>query len=134
MLSYIYYVFFFLCFRESLAYSEEIEEIMRLLHDTCVSQTGVDENLIAKIRVGDFVEDNNLKCYLRCLMVEVSSMDENGIVDEEMVVNAMPEELIEFAEPVIRSCGTVKGVDDCDTAFQTNKCYYFKDPEHYLAV
>ncbi|XP_046614669.1 general odorant-binding protein 69a-like isoform X2 [Neodiprion virginianus] len=94
-------------------------EMLQMLHDTCVGQTGVAEDLIVEARTGNFADDPKLKF-------------DDGNIDVETIVAVLPEHIVGDAEPVVRSCGTVKGSDDCDTAFQTNKCWYNGVPDRYM--
>ncbi|RLZ02132.1 Odorant binding protein 6 [Cephus cinctus] len=134
MLLYVCCVFFLLGFGNSHGVSDEMMEMAKMLHDSCVSETGVDEGLIEKCRDGVFTEDSNLKCYIKCIMDQVSGMTDDGEVDEETVISMLPEEMQSETAPTIRECGTVRGSDNCDTAFQTHKCYYAKNPENYFLV
>lgn len=51
------------------------------------------------------------------------------MIDSEAVIELMPESVRGQVAPVIRTCGTKIGVDACDNAFLTNKCYYEQNPE-----
>ncbi|XP_046614665.1 general odorant-binding protein 56d-like isoform X2 [Neodiprion virginianus] len=102
-------------FGKSMAMSDEMQEMAQMLRNTCVAETGVAEDLIIKCRSGDFTDDPKLKF-------------DNGEIDVDTLVAMLPEEILGKAEPVLRSCGTIKGTDDCDSVYQTNKCYYDKSP------
>lgn len=73
--------------------SEEMQELIDMLHKTCQTQAGADEGnikfsfafkcfihksftlgLISKAQKGDFTDDGNLKCYMKCLMSEMSTV------------------------------------------------------------
>ncbi|XP_046422721.1 general odorant-binding protein 56d-like isoform X1 [Neodiprion pinetum] len=114
-------------FGKSMAMSDEMQEMAQMLHNTCVAETGVAEDLIIKCRSGDFTDDPKLKCYMLCLLNQISAFDD-GEIDVDTLVAMLPEEILGKAEPVLRSCGTIKGTDDCDSVYQTNKCYYDKSP------
>ncbi|XP_046743565.1 general odorant-binding protein 56d-like isoform X2 [Diprion similis] len=107
--------------------TEEMQEMAQMLHDTCVAESGVAEDLIVKCRSGDFADDPKLKCYMLCLLNQISAF-EDGEIDIDTLLAVLPEEILGDAESVLRGCGTVKGSDDCDSVFQTNKCYYGKSP------
>jgi hypothetical protein len=68
---------------------EEMQELVDTLHNTCVDETGVAEgegdsetevhhftlsvaDVIGKAQKGDFVEDDKLKCYMKCIMEQMA--------------------------------------------------------------
>ncbi|KAJ3633281.1 hypothetical protein MTP99_010241 [Tenebrio molitor] len=113
---------------------EEMQELVDTLHNTCVDETGVAEDVIGKAQKGDFVEDDKLKCYMKCIMEQMACIDDGGTVDVEATIAVLPEEYQAKADPIIRKCGTKIGVDACDNAFLTNKCWYEGDPDEYFLV
>ncbi|CAH2050333.1 unnamed protein product, partial [Iphiclides podalirius] len=52
--------------------SEDIQEIIRHVHNECVGKIGVAEEDITNCENGIFKEDTKLKCYMYCLLEEVS--------------------------------------------------------------
>ncbi|XP_012265247.2 general odorant-binding protein 83a-like [Athalia rosae] len=121
-------------FDKSLALSDEVQEMVKMLHDSCVEETGVTEALIDGARTGNFAEDNSLKCYMKCLMMQLSALTDDGDIDVETVISMLPDEMKADGEPIIRACGTVKGADECDTVFLTQKCYYQQSPTKYFLI
>ncbi|GLV48641.1 Odorant-binding protein 69a [Carabus blaptoides fortunei] len=114
--------------------SEEMKELMAMLHETCVDETGVNEDLISATMKGKFPEDGPLKCYMKCILVQGAGMDEDGIIDVEAIIAMLPDELQADVPSGMRKCGTQTGVDDCDTAFKTNKCWYEHMPAKYFLI
>nr|UEN71176.1 odorant-binding protein 11 [Gregopimpla kuwanae] len=68
---------------------------------------------------------------MKCLLTTAQIMDEEGKIDVDLFVSAIPEEYLSIAEPMLRECGNIRGVDNCDTAFLTNKCWYSMQPKFY---
>lgn len=72
--------------------SEEMQELVDMLHKTCVEETGaaegskIEKKYIRKVgtmkdyfsedivnaRMGDFSESDNFKCYIKCLMTQMA--------------------------------------------------------------
>nr|USH46139.1 odorant binding protein 9 [Apriona germarii] len=112
-----------------LGLSEEIQELVNMLHTTCVDETGTQEDYIEKAKNGEFVDDEKFKCYLMCVMSQMACIDEDGIVDVDATIAVIPEEYQELAAPIIRKCDTQKGSTPCENAWLTHKCYYNENPE-----
>lgn len=52
------------------------------------------------------------------------------MIDTELVLSILPDELkTETTIKGITSCGTKVGIDHCDNAFLTNKCWYDASPK-----
>ncbi|XP_025837222.1 general odorant-binding protein 83a isoform X2 [Agrilus planipennis] len=117
-----------------LCISEEMMELAKMLHDNCQGETGVPEEMIENARKGDFADDDRFKCYLKCVMVQMAVMNDEGVVDPEAVVAVLPDELKDVLSGSIRACGGKVGKDQCENAWLTHKCYYEKEPEHYFLV
>ncbi|XP_025837223.1 general odorant-binding protein 83a isoform X3 [Agrilus planipennis] len=90
--------------------------------------------MIENARKGDFADDDRFKCYLKCVMVQMAVMNDEGVVDPEAVVAVLPDELKDVLSGSIRACGGKVGKDQCENAWLTHKCYYEKEPEHYFLV
>ncbi|VEN34165.1 unnamed protein product [Callosobruchus maculatus] len=110
------------------AVDEEVQALMDNLHNECLGQTGVDENLILNARKGEFPEDPKLKCYMRCILNEIGTIEDDGSIDVDGVLAVLPEEFKDQAEPVFRKCANIGGSDPCDIVFLTNKCAYAENP------
>nr|UTN00814.1 odorant binding protein [Semanotus bifasciatus] len=132
-----YCVLVFLCMAipSVICVSDEIKKLIETLHTTCVAETGVDEALIKKTNSEKAIpDDEKLKCYLKCIMVQSGCMSDDGIIDEEATIAAVPDEHRSKSEPIIRACGTKVGANPCENAWLTNKCYMEKAPEDYILI
>ncbi|KAG5883222.1 hypothetical protein JTB14_011414 [Gonioctena quinquepunctata] len=83
-----------------------MQELADMLHATCVDETGAKEDHILNARKGAFADDDNFKCYIRCIMAQMACIDEDGTIDEEATIAVLPEEYRDKAAPVIKKCGT----------------------------
>nr|WJJ63281.1 odorant binding protein 23 [Pachyrhinus yasumatsui] len=120
---------------KTIALSDEIKELIQMLHNTCVGETDCPEELIEKVNNEKvFADDERLKCYIKCLMAQMACIDDDGIIDEEATIAVLPEDFQAEAAPVIRACGTKIGANPCDNAWLTHKCYAEMKPSAYMLV
>ncbi|XP_048520680.1 uncharacterized protein LOC109537273 [Dendroctonus ponderosae] len=117
------------------ALSDEMKELAQMLHNTCVAETGVNEDFIRKVNAEKiFADDENLKCYIKCLMAQMACIDDDGIIDEEATIAILPEEYQALAAPVIRACGTKHGANPCENAWLSHRCYAEMEPSAYMLI
>lgn len=113
---------------------EEMAELAKMIRDNCGAETEVDMGLIDQVNGGaDLMPDGKLKCYIKCVM-ETAGMMSEGEVDVEAVLALLPEDFKAKNEKSLRACGTQKGADDCDTAFQTQACWQKANKADYFLV
>nr|AIX97021.1 odorant-binding protein 6 [Monochamus alternatus] len=115
-----------------LSLNEEQQEMVLMLHNTCIAETGASNDAIEKAKKGNFPDDEKFKCYLMCLMIQMGCVDENGVVDVDATIAIIPEEFQDLAAPIIRKCDTQKGSTPCESAWLTHKCYYNENPDAYF--
>lgn len=109
-------------------------ELMKMLRDNCVEETGVDMGLIDKVNAGaELMPDPKLKCYCKCFM-ETAGMFSEGTVQVDAILAMLPPELKDKNEGNIIKCGTQKGDDDCDTAFRTQVCWQQLSKADYMLI
>nr|AIX97028.1 odorant-binding protein 13 [Monochamus alternatus] len=103
---------------------EEVKQAKLEAHASCLETTGVSEDLVMDIkREGKFSNDENLKCYVKCVHDYLGLMADDGTMDYETIIAHIPEEYqVKYASR-IRACGTIYGSDLCETAWLTIKCY-----------
>ncbi|XP_019868892.1 general odorant-binding protein 83a-like [Aethina tumida] len=115
-------------------FPESTQDLMKTLHDTCLKEVGVSEELIAKAIDGDLVEDDKLKCYSKCLMVEAGVMDEKtGDISVAIIEEILPENLRESYKENLQRCAEKSDNDDlCEKAFDMFKCNHDLNPENFI--
>nr|UDM59898.1 putative odorant binding protein 11 [Corcyra cephalonica] len=113
---------------------EEMAELAKMLHDNCGEEVGVDLSLVDKVNAGaDLMPDPKLKCYIKCIM-ETAGMMSDGEMDVEAVLGLLPEDLSKKNGDLLRTCGTKKGADDCDTAYLTQVCWQKGNKADYFLI
>ncbi|XP_061704104.1 general odorant-binding protein 69a-like [Cydia pomonella] len=113
---------------------EETVELAKMLRENCGEESGVDLGLIEKVNSGaDLMPDQKLKCYMKCVM-ETAGMLDNGHVDIEAILELLPEATRKKHEHIVRSCGSNRGADDCETAFNTQLCWQKMNKAEYCLI
>ncbi|XP_063379273.1 general odorant-binding protein 69a-like [Cydia fagiglandana] len=113
---------------------EETIELAKMLRDNCGEESEVDMELINKVNSGaDLMPDPKLKCYMKCVM-ETAGMLDNGDVDIEATLELLPEPIRKKHEHIVRSCGSKRGADDCETAFNTQSCWQKMNKAEYCLI
>ncbi|XP_059051888.1 general odorant-binding protein 83a-like [Achroia grisella] len=115
-------------------FSDEIKEIMEIVHNECVTKTKVAEEDITNCENGIFKDDVKLKCYLFCVVEELNLVDDDGQVDYDMLVSLIPEEYRQRSTVMIDGCKHLdtNNKDNCQKAFDVHKCSYAIDPDFYF--
>ncbi|KDR09911.1 general odorant-binding protein 83a-like [Zootermopsis nevadensis] len=111
---------------------DDTKEMMKMLHDTCVDQTGVQESQIDSARHGEFTEDDHFKDYLGCVYQQTGALSEDGVADYDTIIGMLPELLADRGGKMITKCKHVKENSAAATAFELNKCLYKADPEFFF--
>lgn len=123
-----------ICVYNVQAIDDETAELMKMLRENCVEETGVDMALIDQVNAGaDLIPDPKLKCYCKCFM-ETAGMFSDGEVQVDSILAMLPADMKGDNEKYIISCGTQKGADDCDTAFLTQVCWQKGNKAGYILV
>nr|AXO78381.1 odorant binding protein 3 [Xylotrechus quadripes] len=126
-------VFMSVCVALSRGMSDEMKELMDSLHKTCTASTGATEDVVAKAQKGDFTEDENLKCYMKCTLDEVGLVEDDGKIDIEGMIAMLPDEVKDTLDPILRKCGaTSVGANACETVFLLYKCTFNENPSMYF--
>ncbi|KOB79037.1 Odorant binding protein 5, partial [Operophtera brumata] len=118
------------CGKDRPVFSEEIQEIIDTIHNECVEKTGTAEEDIQNCEKGIFKEDENLKCYMYCILEE-ASLVEGDVVDYDMMISLMPDELQDRTRTMLYACKHLNKPENtrCQRAFDVHKCTYEKDPD-----
>lgn len=87
--------------------------------EACLKESHADKELVQKLFTDhEFTEDNNLKCFVKCLYLKLNFMSESGEFDAAEI----QKNVHSVNGAVIERCTALKGTDLCDTAFIVAKC------------
>ncbi|KAF5297546.1 hypothetical protein FQR65_LT09977 [Abscondita terminalis] len=112
---------FFALVSSSLQQSQD--DMSKYVND-CIDSTKVNPSLVQKVFVeGKFVNDPNLKCFLKCLFVSMGDMDETGEMMVDMLKTQAPKNLDESqVDEIVSKCQQLGGSDPCDIAYNVAEC------------
>nr|UYB94412.1 odorant-binding protein 10 [Lytta caraganae] len=115
--------------------SDETKEYFGNIRKTCMEKTDVDEATIDKANEGDFDDGNDkFKCYAYCVMRELKTMDENGGIHYEPMMEYLPEDYKEPVKEMFEACDNFTDDDLCMRAYNVFKCNAEKYPEYFFVV
>nr|AXO78383.1 odorant binding protein 5 [Xylotrechus quadripes] len=115
--------------------TDEQKQKLIAYHKECGAQSGVDKELIAKARKGDFSDDPKLKEHLFCVAKKIGSFNEAGEIQQQVlkpkITAALGDEAL--AQKLLDECAVKKDTPQ-DTVYAAVKCYYEKSPTHISVV
>ncbi|KAL5283418.1 Obp83b family protein [Megaselia abdita] len=111
---------------------KEILQMIKPIHDVCVAKTGVTEEAIKEFSDGEIHEDPALKCYMNCLFHEIKVVDDNGDLHLEKLQALIPDDFMEIAMNMGKTCKNPEGETLCDKAWWFHQCWKKNDPYHYF--
>ncbi|XP_049886082.1 general odorant-binding protein 56a-like [Pectinophora gossypiella] len=116
------------------ALTDEQKEKLKKHRSECMAETKAEEQLINKLKTGDFKADNdNLKKYAHCMLVKSELMTKDGKFKKEVALAKVPNPADKPAvEKLIDACLANKGNTPQQTAWNYVKCYHEKDPKHAI--
>ncbi|XP_063227116.1 B1 protein [Bacillus rossius redtenbacheri] len=114
--------------------ADELEDMKKMLHETCQKEIKADEGLIGRAQKGDFVEDPKLKDYMKCVFTQLAVMNEAGEMDYDMMMSMMPDEIKVQGQKVVADCRGTTGETPGDVAMNFNKCFFKSQPSIYFLI
>lgn len=101
----------------------------------CMEKAGLEmkdmKDVKEKMETGEQLDPElkkKLGCSSQCIM-EKHGTWKDGSVDADALEAAIMDDIPD-AKEVVQECAALKGVDDCDTAFEVSKCLKSKLPHH----
>ncbi|XP_073950523.1 general odorant-binding protein 83a-like [Choristoneura fumiferana] len=118
--------------------TKEFLEGLKPVVEKCEANTGVDKGLVDQFSKGTMVDDDKLKCYMKCIFLEFQVLDETtGLFRYEKMLGLIPQEMKSVAYEMGRNCIHFKGeggADLCQVSFDLHRCWQKADPEHYFLM
>ncbi|XP_034137193.1 general odorant-binding protein 69a [Drosophila guanche] len=94
------------------------------LKTRCINQTGASEERMLQAKQDQVLPDDPpFKCFLHCMFDMFGLIDSKNVMQLEALIDVLPEEVHPKINELVGACGTQKGTDGCDTAYQTVQCY-----------
>nr|ALS03864.1 odorant-binding protein 16 [Ectropis obliqua] len=120
------------CFVAAQALSNEQKEKLKKHKTECLAETKPDEQLVNKLKTGDYKTENEpLKKYALCMLIKSELMTKDGKFKKDVALAKVPNAADKPAvEKIIDACLANKGNTPQQTAWNYVKCYHEKDPKH----
>ncbi|XP_063233521.1 uncharacterized protein LOC134537188 [Bacillus rossius redtenbacheri] len=100
---------------------------------TCRAESGAGDDSFHLFITGEEVPDSDhpFKCFVRCVMRQLESLDEDGNFSIEEELQNVPPEIKEEGDRIVKACAHIKSPDQCETAYRIHRCYHNESPEVY---
>ncbi|PZC80220.1 general odorant-binding protein 56a [Helicoverpa armigera] len=114
--------------------TDEQKEKLKKHRSECLTETKVDEQLVNKLKGGDYkTESEPLKKYALCMMMKSELMTKDGKFKKDVALAKVPNAADKpTVEKLIDACLANKGNTPHQTAWNYVKCYHEKDPKHAI--
>lgn len=87
---------------------ENVRKMAFLLHEHCVKETGIDEDLSLQMIRGSMPEDRNFGCYLHCMFNTVGLVSPEGHIRFQDIMHLLPARHQEVIADVVERCSTIR--------------------------
>nr|AMA98147.1 chemosensory protein [Blattella germanica] len=116
---------------------DQIRQAMKMMRNSCQNKAKASPELVDGIQQGQFPDDRNLKCYIKCAMGMMQSMKGGKLKPEAAIQQAkmmLPDEVKGRVIAALETCrNAADGITDaCDVAMAGAKCIYDTDPEAFI--
>nr|AHW83256.1 odorant binding protein OBP18 [Sitodiplosis mosellana] len=115
----------------------EFQKTLKIVHDTCRTVTKVPEEKIQQLKNDNFIEDQDIKCYVHCAMEMLHIME--GVVGQFHVAEKHTDYIIpnELFESTIKAFGHCENLtngmtDTCEAGYAMLKCFREGNKDFWL--
>ncbi|XP_034651960.1 general odorant-binding protein 56d-like [Drosophila subobscura] len=90
----------------------------------CVQQEGITKEQAMALRSGNFEDaDPKVKCFANCFLEKSGFVVDGQIKPDVVLAKLGPIAGVDNVKAVQAKCDSLKGADNCDTAYQLYQCY-----------
>lgn len=91
----------------------------------CIGETGVKQETVAKLKAGDFSEDDEaVQCFALCFFREAEFTDADGNQNRDVIIAKLSvDKDKKDVEAAYEKCKGATGSSACNKAFNAYKCY-----------
>ncbi|XP_034476489.1 general odorant-binding protein 56d-like [Drosophila innubila] len=105
--------------------TEQQMEIIQKNEKQCGEQEGITNEQATALRSGNFDDqDPKIKCFASCMMEKIGLMVDGQLKPDVMLEKMGDAEGADTVKALLAKCGTIKGADKCDTAYQYFQCFH----------
>ncbi|KAL7738489.1 hypothetical protein ACLKA6_006797 [Drosophila palustris] len=96
----------------------------------CIEKEGITKEQAQALRGGNFDNvDGKVKCFASCFLEKANLVVDGQINTDEIQTKLSPLVGADRVKEIQAKCDSIKGTDNCDTAFQLYQCYYKNNAE-----
>nr|AMA98137.1 chemosensory protein [Blattella germanica] len=115
----------------------QIKQAMKMIRQACQGKNSVSTEMLDGIQQGNFPDDKNLKCYMKCVMGMMQSLKNGKYKPDAAIAQAkamLPDEIKDRVIVSMDKCrNSGDGIDDaCELAYVVTKCIYASDPGAFM--
>ncbi|XP_053608372.1 general odorant-binding protein 72 [Plodia interpunctella] len=109
----------------------------KMFRKNCLAKVKVEEELIADIEKGKFIEDKDVMCYIACVY-QMTQIVKNNKLSYEAAIKQIdlmyPADMKESVKKSVDKCKDIskKYKDLCEASFYTAKCIYEDNPKDFI--
>ncbi|KDR13658.1 general odorant-binding protein 72-like [Zootermopsis nevadensis] len=116
---------------------DQVKQTMKMVRNVCQPKTGVSVEMVEGVQAGNFPEDNNLKCYMKCVLGMMQSLKNGKYKPDAAMAQAKILLSGDTRDRVIGAMEKCRNAADgitegCEVAFVTTKCIYNADPDCFF--
>ncbi|XP_076760533.1 odorant binding protein 1 [Xylocopa sonorina] len=100
----------------------------------CMSEHGTTQAQIDEVDKGTLSNDRSITCYMYCLLEAFSLADEEGDIDQDMLLGLLPDSLQDKATSIMGKCVPATGADGCEKIYNLAKCVQAAAPELWFII
>ncbi|XP_037948357.1 general odorant-binding protein 56d-like [Teleopsis dalmanni] len=110
---------------DAISLNEEQKAKVRATAGECIEKEKTTKEEVQKLRQGQFgAADENLKCFANCFLEKLGFFV-NGAIKEDVVSGKLsPIVGADRVKEVMAKCNSIKGANNCETAYKLYECYY----------
>ncbi|XP_032671305.1 general odorant-binding protein 56h-like [Odontomachus brunneus] len=101
----------------------------------CLAENSdVTVSMLEQAELGEFPDNNNLACYFKCVVEKAGLMKKDGKINFKLLLKMIPTPYKKIANDMFEECLNIEGSDNCEKAYNLNKCLHKANPVAYFVI
>ncbi|XP_014473740.1 PREDICTED: pheromone-binding protein-related protein 6-like [Dinoponera quadriceps] len=114
---------------------DELKKLAGGMRKKCLAEiSGVTNEMLVEAEQGEFPDDNNLACYFKCVMEKGGVLKKDGKINFKVLNKMMPPAFKKVGSEMLDECREINGNDNCELAYNFNKCMFNANPVAYFVI
>lgn len=122
-------------FQPNLEITSEQKAKLQQYKEDCKAETGVDVDILKKLKDGEFPDDPKLKDFLFCVSKKAGFQNEAGEVQESVILDKLGHAIKdeEKAKQLTEKCAKQEG-SPAEVVYKIVSCLYSSTPNHIVII